>query len=85
MTAAVLNVGMMWHTRVHYTVQTIVPSVVLSYIASDIISGTVHWLLDNYGSTDTPVIGNIIADFREHHTHPNKILTHTPNERGRAF
>jgi hypothetical protein len=41
---------------------------VLAYLAADFLSGLVHFLADNFGSYDTPIIGpNFIEPFREHH------------------
>jgi len=43
----------------------------LGWIASDLVSGIVHWLCDRYGDERTPVIGPlVIAPFREHHVDP---------------
>src|SRR5215208_153170 len=40
----------------------------LAYLAADFLSGLVHFLADNFGSYDTPIIGpNFIEPFREHH------------------
>ena len=51
--------------------------VVLSYLAADFISGFVHFLADNFGSSETPVIGpGFISGFREHHVDPEGITTH---------
>jgi len=42
---------------------------VLGYLAADFLSGFAHFLADNFGSYDTPIIGpNFIQPFREHHT-----------------
>ena len=38
---------------------------VLAYLAADFLSGFAHFLADNYGSHDTPIIGpNFIEPFR---------------------
>jgi sterol desaturase/sphingolipid hydroxylase (fatty acid hydroxylase superfamily) len=50
---------------------------VLAYLAADFISGFVHFLADNFGSSETPVIGpGFISGFREHHVDPEGITTH---------
>mmetsp|Transcript_56743 Transcript_56743/g.179374 ORF Transcript_56743/g.179374 Transcript_56743/m.179374 type:complete len:305 (-) Transcript_56743:151-1065(-) len=40
------------------------------YILSDIGSGVYHWLVDNYGSENTPVFGTQIKLFQGHHQRP---------------
>jgi hypothetical protein len=50
---------------------------VLAYLAADFISGFVHFLADNFGSSETPVIGpGFISGFREHHVDPEGITIH---------
>ena len=42
--------------------------VLLAYLAADLLSGFVHFLADNFGSADTPILGpNFIGPFRDHH------------------
>lgn len=49
----------------------------VAYLAADLLSGVVHFLADNFGSAETPVIGpNFIGAFREHHVDPKGITTH---------
>ena len=44
---------------------------VLAYAAADFMSGLVHFLCDNFGSPDTPVVGQkFIKSFRDHHDDP---------------
>ena len=51
--------------------------VVLAYLAADFLSGFVHFLADNFGSYDTPILGpNFIQPFREHHVDPKRIVGH---------
>jgi len=50
---------------------------VLAYLAADFLSGFVHFLADNFGSYDTPILGpNFIQPFREHHVDPKGIVGH---------
>lgn len=51
--------------------------VLLAYLAADFISGFVHFLADNFGSPEMPVIGpEFISGFREHHVDPAGIVAH---------
>lgn len=48
-----------------------------SFIAADFSSGFVHWLADNYGSPQTPLLGpKLVTPFREHHVDPLAITRH---------
>ncbi len=50
---------------------------ILAYLAGDFFSGFVHFLADNFGSSETPIIGpNFVGAFREHHVDPKGITTH---------
>ncbi len=50
---------------------------VLAYLAADFISGFVHFLADNFGSSEMPVLGpHFIGAFREHHEDPKGITCH---------
>ena len=45
---------------------------------ADLISGFVHWLEDNYGQEDWPIIGaSLITPNLLHHTSPRKFLNNT--------
>lgn len=49
----------------------LLPAFALGMLATDFVSGLVHWLCDSFGSEDTPVLGPLlIAPFREHHRDP---------------
>jgi ubiquitin-conjugating enzyme E2 variant len=50
--------------------------VLVGLIASDAISGTVHWLADSYGTPTMPVFGAFVRTFREHHADPKAITRH---------
>ncbi len=44
---------------------------------SDFISGFVHWLADNWGNANWPILGTgFIRPFREHHHDPKEITHH---------
>jgi hypothetical protein len=50
---------------------------VTAYLAADFISGFVHFLADNFGSSEMPIIGpGFISGFREHHVDPKAITRH---------
>lgn len=46
----------------------------VAWLLVDVLSGAVHWLLDTYGTPQTPVIGPVIGDFRHHHDDQHAIL-----------
>ena len=55
----------------------LLPIAVVAYAAADFISGFVHFLADNFGSPDTPILGKaFVTPFREHHIDPKGILRH---------
>ena len=48
-----------------------------AYAIADLLSGIVHFLADNFGSPDTPILGKaFVMPFRDHHTDPTGILHH---------
>lgn len=55
-----------------------VASLLLALLAADFISGVVHFLADNFGSPETPIVGRLfIFPFREHHADPLAITRHS--------
>ncbi|CAN0521255.1 unnamed protein product, partial [Laminaria digitata] len=40
---------------------------IIGYLVADIVSGVLHWAVDNYGNGDTPVWGAVIEAFQGHH------------------
>jgi hypothetical protein len=49
----------------------------MGYVTADFVSGFVHFLADNMGSTKTPFFGPVfIRPFREHHVDPQAICRH---------
>ena len=50
---------------------------VLAYLAADFISGFVHFLADDFGSSEMPIIGpDFISSFRDHHVDRRGITRH---------
>ena len=53
------NVGYLWLLPI---------LAILAYLIADLVSGFVHFLADNFGSADMPIVGpNFIGPFRDHH------------------
>lgn len=51
--------------------------VIVAYALADLLSGIVHFLADNFGSPDTPLLGKaFVMPFRDHHVDPKGILSH---------
>lgn len=49
----------------------------LGLLASDFVTGMLHWAADTYGSENTLVVGpSLIKPFRLHHIYPRDICTH---------
>ena len=58
-------------------VWAITASAVIAFFFSDLLSGTIHWGFDRYGTEDLPVLGpRFIKPFRDHHTDPQSICGH---------
>lgn len=50
---------------------------VCAYLSADFVSGLVHFLADNFGEEQTPILGHaFIRPFREHHEDPLDITRH---------
>jgi hypothetical protein len=58
--------------RMSWPIAALCAGVVLAaYAVADLASGVVHYLLDNFGSPETPVIGQkFVKPFRDHHVDP---------------
>jgi len=55
----------------------ILPAALLGVLATDLLSGVVHWLCDNFGDERTPLLGPLlIGPFREHHLAPEAMTQH---------
>ncbi|CAL5007962.1 unnamed protein product [Urochloa decumbens] len=50
----------------------------VGYFVADLATGVYHWLIDNYGGTDTPVLGAQITAFQDHHLRPSAITRLEP-------
>src|SRR5688572_25775417 len=56
---------------------TLVAGLIASALLSDLISATVHWACDTWGTVHTPIMGRVfIRQFREHHTDAQEICRH---------
>lgn len=52
-------------------------ALIVGYLIADFVSGAVHWLADNFGHEQMPIVGpNLIRPFREHHVDPRGITRH---------
>lgn len=59
------------------SIWTVVLAVVAGYLAADLASGIVHFLADNFGSPETPFLGQgFVLPFRQHHVDPLGITRH---------
>jgi len=45
-------------------------------VISDVISGLVHWGFDTWGTIETPIFGQFIRSFREHHLDAIEMCNH---------
>ena len=51
-----------------------IPAMGMGLLLADFFSGLAHYLLDNFGTPETPLFGNLIYLFRDHHVNPDYIL-----------
>ncbi|MCB1164885.1 MAG: kua-ubiquitin conjugating enzyme hybrid localization domain protein [Leptospiraceae bacterium] len=52
-------------------------TVFVAFLLADLLSGTVHFLADNFGNENTPIFGPaLIEPFRDHHRDPQGITRH---------
>ena len=80
---AVLGLLLAFAVRIVTTIEsgrgwlTLAATVAVSYLASDVISGVVHWAGDTIGNEDVPFLGpNFIRPFRQHHVDQKDISRH---------
>jgi len=80
---AVFSLLIAFGMRVGRTIETplgwvaLAITLLFAYIASDVISGIVHWAGDTIGHEQVPFLGpNFIRPFREHHTDQKDITRH---------
>ena len=58
-------------------IQVLLITLPLGWLASDLLSGFLHWALDSLGSVNTPIVGkSFIRPFREHHIDPTAMTYH---------
>ncbi|MEO7522409.1 MAG: fatty acid desaturase CarF family protein [Gemmatimonas sp.] len=56
---------------------TAAAAVLAGYLVADLLSGVVHFLADNFGSPETPFLGQgFVLPFRQHHVDPLGITRH---------
>ncbi|MGD2132363.1 MAG: fatty acid desaturase CarF family protein [Maricaulaceae bacterium] len=48
--------------------------VLAGLLIADFVSGLVHWLEDNYGEPDWPIVGGAVASTMRHHENPRRML-----------
>ncbi len=72
---AFLIAGDLYHGLANFGYLWLLPILaLLAYLAADLVSGFAHFLADNFGSADTPIVGpNFIGPFRDHHIDPKGI------------
>lgn len=55
----------------------IIIQIFIGIIIADLISGLIHWLEDEYGNADWPIVGSIFEANQNHHTRPLDFLKNT--------
>lgn len=64
-------------TTAHLWLQLILYAL-LAWLMADFVSGFVHFLADNFGTPETPIVGKVfVYAFREHHVDPKAITRHS--------
>lgn len=56
-----------------YYIAYIPLAITITYFLSILFTGILHFVFDNYFSPNTPIIGVVVHEFREHHTDPGRI------------
>jgi ubiquitin-conjugating enzyme E2 variant len=51
--------------------------IILGWFVADLLSGIYHYVVDNFGTPDTPILGKQIKDFQLHHINPEDFLKDT--------
>lgn len=58
-------------------IQVLLITLPFGWLASDLLSGILHWSLDTLGTARTPIVGkSFIRPFREHHFDPRAVTHH---------
>lgn len=52
-------------------------SLVAGYAGADLLSGFIHFGLDNYPNSNTPLVGKVADDFQYHHHNPHSVFRRT--------
>jgi Lipid desaturase domain len=77
---AVLALGSLWrqaHAAGWHFAWIAALAVPAGWLASDLLSGLLHWACDSFGSATTPLIGPaFIRPFRAHHADPEAMTRH---------
>lgn len=72
---------LLWFTlsaNITLPILPLVATIAAAFLAADFVSGMVHFLADNFGNPQTPVLGRMfIHPFREHHADPLAITRHS--------
>lgn len=59
------------------TLMPLIAGLCLGVLLADLLTATVHWACDTWGSEQTPWVGgNLIRGFRDHHRDPSSMLDH---------
>lgn len=59
------------------SVWLVLAALAAAWLASDFVSGLVHWAADNWGTPEWPIVGaSLIRPFRHHHVDPHAMCEH---------